>query len=243
MIKRHFSYLENVSWASQGYLLSGCLHIPKVDSFPVVIGSHGLFSDAASPKQISLANRCNQAGIGFLRFDHRGCGSSEGMFNEVTSLESRAQDLLSAVAWIHDRFGKETKIGFFGSSMGGAACLRAAKHAVPRVMVTLAAPVESSSLWEVMEKSGEADTIDPMFRRNRFSFDLSGDISGIHHILVLHGENDLVVPVAHSEIIFNSAQNPKKRIIFPGGDHRLSMAHHQRVFLNETISWVERHLL
>ena len=68
---------------SENFLLRGMLHIPTDEKGPVVIGSHGLLSSGNSPKQIELAKRCGEFGIAFFRFDHRGCGKSEGVFKEV----------------------------------------------------------------------------------------------------------------------------------------------------------------
>ncbi len=67
----------------------GTLHLPDRSRPPVVIGSHGLFGTAGSAKQVDLAVACVAAGIGFFRFDHRGCGHSTGDFARVTTLTGR----------------------------------------------------------------------------------------------------------------------------------------------------------
>ncbi len=38
-------------------------------------------------------------------------------------------------------------------------------------------------------------------------------------LLVLHGDADSVIPLAHGQRLFNAAPEPKKMIIYPGGDH------------------------
>ena len=87
----------NINFESDGFLLKGMLHLPEADLPPIVIGSHGLLSNSYSPKQITLARECNANGIAYFRFDHRGCGQSNGVFNEVTSLEGRRNDLICAI--------------------------------------------------------------------------------------------------------------------------------------------------
>ena len=44
--------IKEIVFSSDNFLLKGHLHLPPVDRPPVVIGSHGLFSDQNSPKQI-----------------------------------------------------------------------------------------------------------------------------------------------------------------------------------------------
>jgi len=94
---------ENISFNSDGLELRGVLHLPDDRQPPVVIGSHGLYSSSSSPKQIALAEQCNRLGIAYFRFDHRGCGSSEGEFDLVTSLEARCRDLIAAAETINNR--------------------------------------------------------------------------------------------------------------------------------------------
>ncbi|MEJ2475932.1 MAG: alpha/beta hydrolase [Desulfobacterales bacterium] len=83
-----------IDFLSEGYRLKGMLHLPTAERPPVVIGSHGLLSSSESAKQRELAARCTAAGMGYFRFDHRGCGRSQGYFPEVTTLEGRVQDLI-----------------------------------------------------------------------------------------------------------------------------------------------------
>ncbi len=76
------SIIKDISFFSDGFKLKGYLHLPSTNRPPVVIGSHGLYSSSSSPKQIALADQCNRFGIAYFRFDHRGCGGSEGKFGE-----------------------------------------------------------------------------------------------------------------------------------------------------------------
>ena len=105
----------NITFSSNGFRLKGMLHLPETDLPPVVIGSHGLLSNSYSPKQIALARECNAHGIAYFRFDHRGCGQSDGVFNEITSLTGRRDDLISAVNAIKMRKYIGKRIGLFGS--------------------------------------------------------------------------------------------------------------------------------
>ena len=49
-------------------------------------------------------------------------------------------------------------------------------------------------------------------------------LGGIKGCFVLHGQKDELVPVRHSNKIFENLADPKKIEIFPGGDHRFTDA-------------------
>jgi alpha-beta hydrolase superfamily lysophospholipase len=104
---------RDISFLSDEFVLQGRLHLPAAHRPPVVIGSHGLYSSKDSPKQIALARACNLLGMAYFRFDHRGCGSSQGGFTRVTSLVSRCRDLKNAVECIRNHEQTGTLIGLF----------------------------------------------------------------------------------------------------------------------------------
>ena len=76
--------VEKVSFNSDGYKISGILHIPNVLSRACVIASHGLLSSKNSEKYIALGERLSQEGFSMLRFDFRGVGESEGRIEDDT---------------------------------------------------------------------------------------------------------------------------------------------------------------
>jgi len=224
-----------LSFASDGYRLQGTLHLPPVPQPNLIVGSHGLYSSGDSPKQSELAGRCCQMGLAYFRFDHRGCGGSEGRFESVTTLAGRRNDLVDAVAYLRKEFNLGPKLGLFGSSLGGATCLAAAGMLTPFRLVTLAAPVDSRSILTATEKHDAP--VEPMFFKDAFQFDLRQDLSTISGLLVIHGDGDEVIPPPHAEIIYEGVRDPKKLLFVSGGDHRLSRRDHQQQFIRETLDW------
>jgi alpha-beta hydrolase superfamily lysophospholipase len=231
------SISREVTFHADGFELRGDLHLPEVKRPPVVIGSHGLFSDRNSPKQIALADECNRRNIAFLRFDHRGCGGSQGNFEVVTSLEARCNDLFSAIDWIIHRKDLADRIGLFGSSMGGATCLSVASKFEIASMVTVAAPIRSQHIQDGIENSDPLDHPGTRFDAQRNAFDISQGLANIHNILIFHGNADTVVPVTHAREIFERVGNPKKLNILKDGDHRMSNPVHQQEFLRKAALW------
>ena len=228
---------KNITFTSNGFSLKGILHHPGIPLPPVVIGSHGLLSSCNSPKQIALAKACNAHGIAFFRFDHRGCGKSEGAFKEVTSLEARCNDLISAIETIQLRKDTGDRIGLFGSSMGGAVCISAAAYFDFDSLVTFAAPVRSASITESQAKLANSDSMDSNFEKKSPQWDISDSLENLHHILIVHGDSDQLVPVADAYEIYEKAGNPKKLIIQKNGDHRMSDKRHQEDFVLNAALW------
>jgi len=229
---------KKINFLSGKFMLKGHLHLPGAKHPPVVIGSHGLLSNSSSPKQIELAEKCNARGIAFFRFDHRGCGQSEGVFHEVTTVEARCIDLLSAIKCIQSRSDIGDQLGLFGSSMGGAVCISAASLVTVDAMVTFAAPVRSSSVTEAFKKSRDSKKMYPPLDEKHFRSDLSGKLSSLHHILIFHGDADNVVPPSNAHEIYSKAKDPKKLIMQRKGDHPMSNKEHQKKFISQAVDWL-----
>jgi len=236
------SIIKKISFFSGGFKLKGYLHLPTAKRPPVVIGSHGLYSSSSSPKQIALAEKCNRFGIAYLRFDHRGCGSSEGNFEKVTSLEARARDLADAVAVIINRSDTADRFGLFGSSMGGTVCLSVAAELGANTLVTFAAPIRSRILEKGLPMSENSDTSEIFLDAQKRRFDITDKLPAVSNILIFHGEADDVVPVSHAEEIYSLVQQPKKLIKQKRGDHPMSNDTHQTTFIRETSLWFKRGL-
>jgi alpha-beta hydrolase superfamily lysophospholipase len=223
--------VRKLTFAADGYRLAGWLHHPGTPGFAVVVGAHGLESDAGSAKQRALADACVSRGIAYLRFDHRGCGHSEGDFVAVTTMAGRVADLGAAVDVARRMPGADGRIALFGSSLGAAVCMAAAEALKPAAMVLFAAPVRrrtiaGASLRGLGGVSGGS-----------LDFDLGGELAHLHHLLVVHGTDDAVVPVADAREIFAAADDPKRLLLQPGGDHRMSNPIHQAVFVTEAVKW------
>jgi len=235
---------KEIVFRSDEFLLKGTLHLPAVTRPPVVIGSHGLFSTGNSPKQIALAQECTRRGIAFFRFDHRGCGESQGVFHDVTSLESRCRDLICAVETILSGRDTGNAAAFFGSSMGGAVCMATAGTSFTEAVsiVTVSAPVCISSHNEAMKairKSADSYLPEPLFYERNLQFDLSGLLPALRNILIFHGDKDEVIPVSEAMKIYQNAGHPKKLVIQKQGDHRMSSEEHQREFIASAVNWFE----
>ncbi len=234
----HTASIKEIQFSSQEFQLNGYLHLPSAPSPPVILGSHGLFSDKDSPKQIALAQRCNQLHMAYFRFDHRGCGDSKAPFEKVTSLQARCADLKAAAKMLTSRSDLGNQIGLFGSSMGGSVCLAVARKLSPLAVVTWGAPLRSTDL---VSQTTPPDSGSPApFEKQ--PFDLSDQIVGLQNILILHGDADDIVPLSHARQIYDRVSEPKKLHVFARSDHRMSHPPDQQRFINAATIWFQSYL-
>lgn len=220
---------------ADGFILSGVLHLPARAPLAVIIGCHGLMADKTSPKQIDLAHQCTAQGMAYLRFDHRGCGESEGDFQVDTTLEGRSADLLAFAREVPAMIGeKNIPMGLFGSSLGGTVCLSVAHRIFPFSIVTLAAPVQRKAIKLPVHSP---ESLKTEFRHSGLLFDITEQLPEIHHILVVHGSDDETVPVQNAHTIYQLTQEPKKLLILEHGDHRVTNKFLQKHYTHDTVQW------
>jgi alpha-beta hydrolase superfamily lysophospholipase len=226
-----------ITFEADGLTLVGSLHLPDAENAPFIIGCHGLLANRDSPKQIDLARTCNEHGLAYFRFDHRGCGDSQGDFMQTTTLEARCKDLDSAVKAISAHSAVNLMAGLFGSSFGGTVVLAyAGNHHVPRLM-TYAAPINSRDIRHdaIRDNDGRLHPVAGLPRN--LAFDLEPNLQSVHDVYVVHSRNDEIVPVSHARRIYDCVNEPKSLQIFKGGDHRMSHPDHQQLFRDAFLQW------
>jgi fermentation-respiration switch protein FrsA (DUF1100 family) len=221
-----------------GYELSARLDLPggPARAFAVFAHCFTCTKDVLAAKRI--ASGLASAGLGVLRFDFTGLGSSQGEFAN-TNFSSNIEDLISAAAYLRENYS--APLILIGHSLGGAAVLAAA-HAIPeaRAVVTIGAPADvahvlknlGGSLEEIRDK-GEAQVMlaGRQFRiRRSFVADaeehrLADRISSLGKaLLVMHAPRDAVVGIENASKIFLAARHPKSFVSLDDTDHLLSDA-------------------
>ncbi len=234
---------QTIWFQSDHYRLHGTLHLPAEPGPPVVIGSHGLLSNGDSPKQIALAEKCSENGIAFFRFDHRGCGQSEGEFASATTFEGRCRDLLAGVHTLlaENKTGK--RMALFGSSLGGSVVLATAARVKAQAVVTIAAPVRDQSIRAPYTNDAANLPLLSSINRENLAFDIGERLAGITHMLIFHGDADAIVPYENALEIHERAGAPKELVRLENGDHPMSLPAHQALFMKRSIQWYRARLL
>lgn len=182
-----------------------------------------------------LAQALAERGIGVLRFDFTGLGSSAGDFAN-TNFSSSVEDLVRAAEWL--RRNHEAPRILVGHSLGGAAVLAAAGRIPEAVAVaTIGAPADPEHVAGMLaeqrdeiEARGEAEVLlaGRSFRiRKQFLDDLAAskleDLADLNKaLLVMHSPVDNVVGIENASRIFLAARHPKSFISLDGADHLLT---------------------
>jgi putative phosphoribosyl transferase len=95
----------------------------------IVVFAHGSGSSRHSPRNRYVASKLNQAGLGTLLIDLL-TPDEEHDRTKVFDIEKLAKRLIEVTDWLRSQRGfADSRIGYFGSSTGGAAALCAAAEA------------------------------------------------------------------------------------------------------------------
>ena len=197
-----------INFISAPYQLVGTLHLPDRTPAPVVIGCHGLIANRQSPKQIALAQTLAANGIAYFRFDHQGCGDSQGDFAPGANLDRRCRDLECAANHITRHPSINRLMGLFGSSYGGTVVLTFAQRTPGLRLVTYAAPIISTGLG-VAQIAEQLTTEQRTGLNQSWHFDIRPCLPGQYNIFVVHAQGDAIVPLSHGLEIYNQAGDPK----------------------------------
>ena len=243
---------------ASGDRLSGRIELPQRPPHAWAVLTHCFTCGRDNLAAVRIARRLATGGIGVLRFDFTGLGSSEGEFAD-TDFGGNVQDLIAAVAAMTAAGMAPTLL--IGHSLGGAAALAAA-GALPaiRAVATIAAPFEvAHALQQIapealaqIERDGSARvvlggrplTIGRSFVEDVREHQQGPRIAALHRpLLVLHSPADRVVPVDNATRIFVAAHHPKSFVALDGADHLLSKAGDAEFAADLIATWAGRYLV
>ena len=233
--------IEFIRTISEGKKIYGILHLPGNLSPPCVICSHGLFSSKDSEKLVEIGEAFSAQGIAVIRYDHQGCGESEGELGATTA-SSRIKDLeaIGDLALHHPLLGD--RFGLLGSSMGGfISIFKATADPSVKALVLWATPALLQGGKEVIETE-EGVRLQDSFYVDARGYDASQAIKGLNNCLFLHGEADEIVPLAHAETLYQAAHPPKHLEVFPGGDHRFTDSQYRQRAIRMSLAWFQKYL-
>jgi uncharacterized OsmC-like protein/alpha/beta superfamily hydrolase len=204
-----------------------------------------------------IAERLAMCGIGVLRFDFTGLGTSEGDFAD-THFSSNIDDLVAAADFLRSTHGAPAIL--IGHSLGGAAVLAAAHRiADARAVVTIAAPCDPAHVTglfkEQVDKIREQGEVEvslagrPFRIKREFLDDISEQriterVADLRKaLLILHSPTDDTVSIDNASRIFLAARHPKSFVSLAGADHLLSKKSDAAYVANVIAAWAERYLV
>src|SRR6266566_4915036 len=200
-------------------VLSGNLTIPE-NAAALVLFAHGSGSSRHSPRNQFVARALNRAGLGTLLFDLL---TSDEEALDIYTREHRfnisllAERLVHATKWAgQQEETRDQRIGYFGSSTGGAAALVAAAELPQHV-------------GAVVSRGGRPD--------------LAGDaLSKVHAptLLIVGGNDDIVIEL--NEMARDQMRCEAKLVIIPGATHLFEEPGALEQVAKFASDWFVRHL-
>jgi uncharacterized OsmC-like protein/pimeloyl-ACP methyl ester carboxylesterase len=241
---------------AKGEQLAATLDLPLGKPMAYALFAHCFTcgKDILAAKRI--AERLAMQGIGVLRFDFTGLGSSEGEFAN-THFSSNVDDLVAAADHLRKMHGAPAIL--IGHSLGGCAVLAAAhKIAEARAVVTIAAPYDPSHVVglfkgdvDKIKEQGEVEValagrsfrIKREFLNDVAEKKLQDCLANLRKaLLIFHSPTDDLVGIDNASHIFGAAKHPKSFVSLAGADHLLSKKSDALYVANVIAAWAERYL-
>ncbi len=240
-----------------GEHLAALLERPSAEPVGYAIFAHCF----TCSKDIAAASRISRAlvahGVGVVRFDFTGIGSSDGDFSN-TNFSSNISDLIQ----VADHLRQHLMPAFLliGHSLGGAAVLAAAGE-IPEVsaVVTIGAPAEPGHVThlfasdrEQIERTGKAQvnlagrkfTITREFIEDIEQQRLADRIRSMRKaLLVMHSPIDSVVEIDNAARIFAAAKHPKSFVSLDDADHLLTDKRDAEYAAATIAAWASRYVI
>jgi len=257
---------ELVEFVNEGNKIFGIIHRPiGEENPPVVVFCHGLAGHKIGKNRmyVQLSESLSRVGIASFRFDFRGSGDSEGEFGEM-SLLGEVNDAEKALDFIRQQPNLDVnRIGIYGRSFGGAVAVYAAAQSPAVKSLVLWAPVFSGEQWEEKWELVETQKINEQERRNLmringqlpslnfykelFAMNLNSEFKKLMKVplLLVHGEQDPIVGIQHSEKIMElraAAQAETSFIRLPHSDHDFTHPDEKLHAANLTCQWFAKTL-
>ena len=162
--------------------------------------------------------------------DYRGYGGSEGR----PSLKGLQDDINSAMKYLLQRKDIDTeRIVILAQSLGGALAIYNVAHSPYRAKIKALISESAFSDYRNLTREKLASFWLTWPLQWPLSFLIDNDYSPLDAVslispiplLIIHGDNDNVVPLLHGESLFTAAAQPKEMWLVPGGGHIEAFRH------------------
>jgi uncharacterized protein len=199
--------------SADGTRLNGLfIESPSQPEVATIVFFHGNGGNIGNVKW--LGQRFAKQGFDVLLFDYRGYGASEGVAGNESDLYADGD---AAVAFVIKEEGaRPERIVLYGQSLGTAVVADVASRG------KFAAVVLESGFSSASSVAAKALPWLPRWLhflgKNRF--ESARKLASVRSpILITHGDPDLTIPTNEAQLLFASANEPKKLLIIPGAGH------------------------
>jgi alpha/beta superfamily hydrolase len=245
---------KEINLKADGLELVGELHVPSGDKIhPALCICHGIPATPPDPTDrgyAQLAQKFCHAGFATLIFNFRGTGRSEGNLDIL----GWSRDLQAALDFLYDlNEVDKTRFCLLGFSGGAAVSVYTAARD-PRIssVITCACPADFRSLRQretpltSIKRFRQIGAIrDKDFPTSieewERGFETVSPINWIDKIsprslLLVHGDADELIPLAHAQKLYQKAKEPKELKIIPGAKHKMRLEKAAMAFV---LDWIK----
>ena len=255
-----------VVFERSGIQLVGMIHIPKKTSpkHPAVMLLHGFTGNKAETHFMftKMARELAKAGFVCLRFDFFGSGDSEGSFEQMTYLTELA-DAKAALKFLRQQPEVDVdKIGVLGLSMGGgvAALLAGSEPDVKSLVLLSAVSRPEENFKKLLENIPRKIKLDGTWYLDdggnpvgQKFFEVLPQVKPLEaiknysrHALIIHGNEDVVVPESaaydYFEILKNRDNCFTELKLVDGAGHVFSSVALTDSLNQDVVEWFEKTL-
>lgn len=181
---------------------------PRADA-PVLLYLHGARWNVAS--SAGRMRRMHALGFSVLGVDYRGFGRST---QALPSEDMAHEDAAAAWAWLATRHPQAPRY-LYGHSLGSAIAVRLAAEQVPAGLILEGSFTSMPDLVSTFRYGWLP--VGPLITQR---FDAAGRIGTLKTpVLMVHGEQDQLIPARLGRALFDLAPEPKRFILVAGGTH------------------------
>jgi fermentation-respiration switch protein FrsA (DUF1100 family) len=184
--------------------------VPGKEGYPIIIYFHGNVSNVTHG--LEKIEMLNSLGFSVFSFEYRGYGKSEG---RPLYEDDFYRDARSALWWLHRMGWDNSKIIYYGHSLGAGVALNLALEEPPAGVILESA---FTSYAGMLKYKAPFLYMIGGWKASEFS-----NISKIPKlkspVILFHGTSDLIVPSEMSQRLYDAAQPPKKLYLVNGASH------------------------
>ena len=171
-------------------------------------------------------------GFDVVLFDYRGYGRSSGRASEGGTY----RDARAALRCLLGQPSVDaSRVIYVGESLGGAVALELALERPPASLVLISTFTSVRDLARIHYPFIPAVLVPDAYPSLQRVRDLRAPV------LLVHGEDDEIVPLSHCKTLFEAATGPKRMRTLPGVGHNDLFAHAGAEVAQEIAAWAKRH--
>lgn len=200
------AYEEVTFSTADGLELHGWF-VPGAQPRPVLLFFHGNAGNISH--RLESLRLFHELELSTLIFDYRGYGKSDGTPSEYGTY----RDAAAAWRFLHEHRGVAAEdIVLFGRSLGGAVATWLATHVTPGGLIV------ESTFTSIPDLGAQIYPFLPVRWLARIRYNNRKRIPQVDcPVLIIHSQDDELIPIAHGRALFKSAREPKRLLLLRGG--------------------------